>query len=330
MMGAMRRLMVFAAALAVAAGCQDAPVSPTPAPSSELGPAATDPGEGFLALALGPWRPAPIAIDQDAADTVANACRSAGGAPLAELPVAVVDARGEGLVTVVFADDHLAIECRTTLDATGQPIVEEPARLDPEAAGAIEEDQIRVVGFGPDDSEEPRSMVIGRVGAKAMNVKLTFDDESEVVASMANGWFATWWRGSAVPGAVVAVDSRSLAIKAVSVRDGYFDGRVDPATWWVDPDRPAPSAGSTVIPALIMEQRCASGRSPEGRIAEPEVFYAADAVLVSVWLRRQVGGQDCQGNPPFPIEINLSEPLGDRKLLDGSEVPPRDAKVPPG
>jgi hypothetical protein len=46
------------------------------------------------------------------------------------------------------------------------------------------------------------------------------------------------------------------------------------------------------------------------------------------WVRRLPGNQECPRNPDLPVEITLPEPLGDRKLVDGSTIPPRDATVP--
>lgn len=70
------------------------------------------------------------------------------------------------------------------------------------------------------------------------------------------------------------------------------------------------------------------GLTPEGRILEPMVVASEDAVLVTFWVRLPAGGQDCQGNPEFPAEVTLSEPLGEGKVLDGSEIPPRHATDP--
>ena len=69
------------------------------------------------------------------------------------------------------------------------------------------------------------------------------------------------------------------------------------------------------------------GLRPEGRILEPMVVAREDAVLVTFCVRR-AGGQDYQGNPEFPAEVTLSEPLGEGKVLYGSEIPPRHATDP--
>lgn len=104
---------------------------------------------------------------------------------------------------------------------------------------------------------------------------------------------------------------------------------VGPAAWWVDPTAGSLSPATTKVQALLIEQACASGHSPEGRILEPVIDYGADAVVVTISVTHRIGGQDCQGNGPFPIEITLTEPLGERALLDGGSSPPRDANTVP-
>ena len=128
-------------------------------------------------------------------------------------------------------------------------------------------------------------------------------------------------------GSEVATSSPSAPVSS-ETPEASSGEPVGPAAWWLDPDAPAPGPDATVIPALIREQACASGATPEGRVLPPEIYYATGAILVIVKVRHRPGGQDCQGNPAFPIEIQLAEPLGERKLLDGSEQPPRDATVP--
>lgn len=104
----------------------------------------------------------------------------------------------------------------------------------------------------------------------------------------------------------------------------------DAATWWVDTTLLLPLAPETTdVRAVLVEQACASGKSPEGRIGDPIVQYGPDSVIVTVPVAPLAGDQDCQGNPEFPLDIKLAEPLGARKLLDGSSSPPRDATVAP-
>lgn len=113
---------------------------------------------------------------------------------------------------------------------------------------------------------------------------------------------------------------RSYGACTLSV--SYPDG-IGGATWSLDPGSPAPGPESREIHTLIVETACASGKSPEGRILDPLIVHGADSVVIAVAVRPRPGAQDCQGNPAFPLTIVLSEPLGDRVLLDGSAFPPR-------
>jgi hypothetical protein len=103
---------------------------------------------------------------------------------------------------------------------------------------------------------------------------------------------------------------------------------LDTATWWVDPTTPV-DRSSTTFTALVQEQTCASGRAPEGRIAAPAIAYGATSVVIVFATIPLPGGQDCPGAPPGHFTVELSEPLGDRQLLDGGLLPPRDATKPP-
>ena len=99
------------------------------------------------------------------------------------------------------------------------------------------------------------------------------------------------------------------------------------ATWWLDPASGPPGRDATELSAIIQEQSCASGQSPEGRILAPAIVYGADAITITIAIR--IKGGDCQMTPEFPLTIQLAEPLGARALLDGSVFPPRDASGPP-
>jgi hypothetical protein len=101
------------------------------------------------------------------------------------------------------------------------------------------------------------------------------------------------------------------------------------ATWWVDTTLLPLAPETTEVKAILVEQACASGKSPEGRVGDPVIRYGPDAVIVTVPVTPLAGDQDCQGNPEFPINFTLSEPLGSRALLDGSSNPPRDATTTP-
>lgn len=157
---------------------------------------------------------------------------------------------------------------------------------------------------------------------------------------------AGWVRVADVPGRVQfvarAVAADEWAVAGFFLANGTWQldlmGQCSPrpvvpagislATWWLDPAFAAPAAADIIVHALIVEQACASGKPPVGRVLEPQVFEGDTWVVVLVTVENFPGGADCPGNPSFPITVTLPSPLGDRELFDGSAVPPRDATIP--
>jgi hypothetical protein len=331
----MRTPLVVALAVVLVVGGCDAP-EPTTEPSSPAPLASADPSAAAVDLLFGEWRPVALPVDQNLAEAMAFVCARTADqdleAAMQHVPVALVDARGDGLVSVILADEHVAFECRLKLEKIGKELtstmIGAPARLDPGAIAPLEDTALSVVSqTRVDEDAGSRTILIGRVGPKAYRVVAGFNDESEVTASKGNGWFYAWWPGTTGIGGISSLDNKSLVQSAVDSPADQIEGRVGSAAWWVDPAAAAPGPDATTISALIRERACASGRSPEGRIVEPAIFSSEDAFLISVFVRQPAGSQDCPGNPAVPLEIALPEPLGERRLLDGSEVPPRDASV---
>lgn len=90
----------------------------------------------------------------------------------------------------------------------------------------------------------------------------------------------------------------------------------------------APSPDATSIDLLVVERACASGQSAEGRVELVELAETADEVQLRIGVRpRDADGADCQGNPGTPFTVELSDPLGDRDIVDASVVPPRPLTV---
>ncbi|MEX0710112.1 MAG: hypothetical protein WD116_02795 [Chloroflexota bacterium] len=91
-----------------------------------------------------------------------------------------------------------------------------------------------------------------------------------------------------------------------------------PATWELDPGDPFPVPSDRSFAALVTERACASGREIEGLLLPPVIEYDPNEVIVSLYLEPLAGGaQDCQGTAPTRFVIQLAEPLGDRRLVDG-------------
>lgn len=89
----------------------------------------------------------------------------------------------------------------------------------------------------------------------------------------------------------------------------------------------APSPGDTSVDLLVRERACASGQRAEGRIELVELTETADQVQLRIGVRPAEGNQNCQSNPPTPFTVELSEPLGDRDIVDASAIPPRPITI---
>jgi photosystem II stability/assembly factor-like uncharacterized protein len=122
---------------------------------------------------------------------------------------------------------------------------------------------------------------------------------------------------------------RPITAAATTASSTADAAEVGPASWWVDPRDLPVKPTTTQIHAFVLEKSCASGRSPAGRVRDPIIEYRPDSIVVTFTITKRPGEQDCPGNPPFPVQLRLDEPMGGRLLLDGSSVPPRDATRQP-
>lgn len=93
------------------------------------------------------------------------------------------------------------------------------------------------------------------------------------------------------------------------------------AVWWPDPDREL--GDGHVLHVLATDRNCASGMPTADRLRPPTISIADDSIAITFTARPLSGIQTCQGHPPTPYRIELDEPVGDRKLLDGAFWPPR-------
>lgn len=110
------------------------------------------------------------------------------------------------------------------------------------------------------------------------------------------------------------------------VRSGQCDirpalGNFEPARWDLEPGQTlGPETRSFTV--LVTELGCASGQSPEGRIVPAAAIYQEDAVIVIFGTRPLSGAQTCISGPAAQASVMLHEPLGNRRLFDGSVIPP--------
>lgn len=98
-----------------------------------------------------------------------------------------------------------------------------------------------------------------------------------------------------------------------------FEG-IEAARWELAPGEEI-GPDTLSFEALVLEQACASGAIPEGRIVGPAVIPMEDSVVVVLGTRPPPGPQTCEPGPPATVRVHLPEPLGERQLLDGSSFP---------
>ena len=330
-------LLAAMACVTLIGACGSTPpsVSPSGQPAASAGSIAPEvqpvPDEQLASA----WRAEPLTAGNAQTALVSDACAAAArhtlGEPTADLPTAVVDVRGERLVTVLMSDDVLAIACLARLAPDGTATVDAVDRLAAATFEPLDGARITVTQIQRDDQPGGgRTIAYGRVGPDGATVKVGFDDKSTVDASVANGWWAAWWPGSRPVAAVASVDGTSVVTATVEAPPAIVESRLGAASWWLDPAKPKPAEGAMSLDALVMELACASGKAGPDRVDPPLVDLTETTVTVTMALRRQATAQDCQGNPPFPFAIELPEPVGARTLLDGGTVPPRDATKPAG
>lgn len=134
-----------------------------------------------------------------------------------------------------------------------------------------------------------------------------FDEMDEVPATGEPGWMLT-----SSASCTLALDPSPLTSAHVAL---------DPSA------EPVPDGTSVAL--LVTERACNSGQDAEGRVELVSLEETEEAVTVRVAVEPQEGAFTCQSNPPTPFTVELSEPLGDREVLDGSLVVPRPIPVQP-
>ncbi len=246
------------------AGGSDAPDGATPGASVDTGP--PDPASVVAVQLTGPWRRTPIYLADSQTATISDACaakaRETLGDVEANLPTAVIDARGEGFATAILADGTDAIDCLARVDDAGTVTVDAVDRLSATSFDAQDGAKIDVTEVARlDDRTGGRTIAFGRVGPDAYQSKLSFDDASVMVAAQGNGWWAAWWPGVPRASGISAVDRKMLVIGSAKAPQAVLENRTGPASWWVDPTASAPAADATVIHTRVLEEACASGKS---------------------------------------------------------------------
>lgn len=95
-----------------------------------------------------------------------------------------------------------------------------------------------------------------------------------------------------------------------------FDGESPvPAIWSLDGE---PDAAATSLTLMVDDPSRDCGHDPRGRILTPVIVETDTEVQITVELTAIPWGfNTCEGWEPVPFDIELSEPLGDRRLTGG-------------
>ena len=113
------------------------------------------------------------------------------------------------------------------------------------------------------------------------------------------------------------------------VEEGWFGCWFSPARegasvgeWYVA-DGQRITAGARSLKVDVYEMECNSGKAAIGRVMKPVITYRPDWIVVTYFVRwkKDSGPEYCPLNPPVKKTLKLSEPLGDRTILDGGFYP---------
>lgn len=84
-----------------------------------------------------------------------------------------------------------------------------------------------------------------------------------------------------------------------------------------------PDPMSRKLRLLVTEEDCNSGMDADGRIEVVSIDETDSRVSLVLGVRPSGGSQTCPLNPSTPFTVTLSEPLGEREVVDASLANPR-------
>jgi hypothetical protein len=87
------------------------------------------------------------------------------------------------------------------------------------------------------------------------------------------------------------------------------------ASGWALAHPVAPDA--TSLDLLVSDAQCVGGSTLEGRTLVPEIVYSHDSITIHIEVRNVGAPAGCPSTQ-YPLTVQLTEPVGNRALLDGS------------
>jgi hypothetical protein len=97
-----------------------------------------------------------------------------------------------------------------------------------------------------------------------------------------------------------------------ATRDG-----IRASSWRPDPTR-EPQPDDTILRVLVTEQTFSGGQRADSRVLAPDLHLDADQLVLTVYVTPRQGYVGGARNPETPIRVELPEPLGLRRLIDGA------------
>lgn len=151
-------------------------------------------------------------------------------------------------------------------------------------------------------------------GALILVLAVTVGDDQPCTAD-ANTMLATISGLTEAPAELaVTEEGETRTIPVLDAEPGVDEPGGDPAVWAVAPGkRPAPT--STTFTAAVSRLGCNSGVT--GEVLEPRIEYSPSDITVTFQVAADRDGGLCPSNLPVEVQVNLTEPIGDRDLIDG-------------
>ena len=89
------------------------------------------------------------------------------------------------------------------------------------------------------------------------------------------------------------------------------------SSWRLDPTY-EPRPDDTVLRILVTEQTYAGGKRADGRVLEPDLYEGEDELILTMFVTPLEGFLMRSTNPETPVRVALSQPVGNRELIDGA------------
>jgi hypothetical protein len=89
------------------------------------------------------------------------------------------------------------------------------------------------------------------------------------------------------------------------------------SSWQLDPTCEL-RADDTVLRILVTEQTYAGGKRADGRVLDPDLYEAEHELILTMFVKPLEGFAMRTPNPQTPVRVALSQPVGNRDLIDGA------------